>query len=222
MEPTEDFASMAGRTAQVIEMAAPRRRPRRKEEDLRALILEAARTEFLDKGYDGATTRGIATRAEVSESLLFRYFGAKADLLEAVALTPFIALFEKFYAHHGAADSMAQHRASSAAFVEVLTSYLRSNRNLIARVLLGEGERAESSAGFAMLQDYFARSVLQVRRLHGKLDSPGATDTEMAVRLGFGMVLAAVLFSDWLFAEEPDHQALTRTLAAYLERFIVA
>lgn len=43
-------------------------------------ILEAARAEFLEKGYNKATTASIASRAGVSEGSLFKRFAGKAQL----------------------------------------------------------------------------------------------------------------------------------------------
>ncbi len=52
----------------------------------RHAILEAARLEFAESGYDRATIRGIAARAGVDPALVLHYFGAKEKLFSA-ALT---------------------------------------------------------------------------------------------------------------------------------------
>lgn len=49
----------------------------------RARIRDAALREFGEKGYDGATIRGIAGRAGVSSGLLRHHFGSKQELREA-------------------------------------------------------------------------------------------------------------------------------------------
>ena len=49
----------------------------------RARIRDAALREFGDKGYDGATIRGIAARAGVSSGLLRHHFGSKQELRDA-------------------------------------------------------------------------------------------------------------------------------------------
>lgn len=49
----------------------------------RARIRDAALREFGEKGYDGATIRGIADRAGVSSGLLRHHFGSKHELREA-------------------------------------------------------------------------------------------------------------------------------------------
>lgn len=47
-------------------------------------IIEAAIELINEKGYKGATTREIAKRAEVNEVTLFRHFGSKKGIVEAV------------------------------------------------------------------------------------------------------------------------------------------
>src|SRR5262245_41374190 len=49
----------------------------------REAILVAARHEFGERGYDGATIRGIAAAAGVDPALIHHYFGTKDELLLA-------------------------------------------------------------------------------------------------------------------------------------------
>ena len=55
-----------------------------KSEETRARIMEAASQLFTEKGYAGTTTRAIAERAEVNEVTLFRHFGTKDKLAQAI------------------------------------------------------------------------------------------------------------------------------------------
>lgn len=50
----------------------------------RGKILAAAKTEFGTKGYEKASTNGIAASAAVSKGVIFRHFPTKADLFFAV------------------------------------------------------------------------------------------------------------------------------------------
>jgi AcrR family transcriptional regulator len=52
--------------------------------DTRTRILDAALQLFYERGYDGTTTRAISQRARVNEVTLFRHFGNKRGLLQAV------------------------------------------------------------------------------------------------------------------------------------------
>ncbi|MFE3328337.1 TetR family transcriptional regulator [Streptomyces sp. NPDC059176] len=69
--------------------AAPRRRgrPSRTEADTgpgaRERILDAARTEFAERGYDKTSVRGIAKAAGVDPALVHHYFGTKDEVFAA-------------------------------------------------------------------------------------------------------------------------------------------
>jgi AcrR family transcriptional regulator len=53
-------------------------------EDRREQILSAASAVFAEKGYQRATTREIADKADVSEGLIYSYFESKDHLLLAI------------------------------------------------------------------------------------------------------------------------------------------
>lgn len=71
------------------EAPAPRRRgrpPRAQAEagpGARERILEAARAEFAQRGYDKTSVRGIAKAAGVDAALVHHYFGTKDEVFEA-------------------------------------------------------------------------------------------------------------------------------------------
>ncbi|MBK8800914.1 MAG: DUF2087 domain-containing protein [Fibrobacteres bacterium] len=50
--------------------------------DSKARILEAARAEFSERGFDGARVDTIAKRAEVNKALIYYYFKSKDELLQ--------------------------------------------------------------------------------------------------------------------------------------------
>lgn len=71
---------------------APQRRrpgrPRGRSSGTRERIIAAAVDEFAENGYDDATIRAIADRAEVDPALVHHYFGSKADLFGETINTP--------------------------------------------------------------------------------------------------------------------------------------
>ena len=72
-------------------MTAPRERgPGRRpgSADTRGEILAAARAEFADKGYDGASIRSIARLAGVDPALVHHYFGGKEQVFVAAMELP--------------------------------------------------------------------------------------------------------------------------------------
>lgn len=73
------------------EPKAVKRRGRRPAgEDTRTALLDAARAEFSENGYDGATVRAIAARAGVDAAMVNHWFGGKDSLFaQAVLQLPF-------------------------------------------------------------------------------------------------------------------------------------
>jgi len=62
----------------------PKRRGRRPAgEDTKAALLAAAREVFTEQGFDGATVRAIAARAEVDPAMVNHWFGGKQGLFAA-------------------------------------------------------------------------------------------------------------------------------------------
>ena len=86
---------------------------RRNADRTQARILDAARHEFAERGYDGARVDAIVARAGVSKNLVYHYFDSKEGL--------FIAVMEGVYgvmrAHH--ADDLL-HRLEPRAAIERL------------------------------------------------------------------------------------------------------
>jgi AcrR family transcriptional regulator len=78
----EDQLSSAG--------PAPARRSGRRpgNPDTRDAVLTAARQAFAEKGFDGATIRGIASAAGVDPALVHHYFGSKDKLFLAAIEAP--------------------------------------------------------------------------------------------------------------------------------------
>lgn len=74
---------MARSLARLLDPTA-RLMPQVLKEEVRARILEAARTEFATRGYVDATMASIAARADTGAAALYRYFPSKHALFEAV------------------------------------------------------------------------------------------------------------------------------------------
>lgn len=83
--------------------ATPRRRGRPSRTDsadapaARDRILDAAREEFSQRGYDKTSVRGIAKAAGVDSALVHHYFGTKEQVFEAaveVAFSPVLVVRE--------------------------------------------------------------------------------------------------------------------------------
>lgn len=183
--------------------ATPKKRVRRGSDTVRALILDAARELFSERGYAGTPTREIAARANVSEVLLFRHFKSKAQLFEQAVFEPldrFIKEFQQLQMGRGAAAPGSAPETRD--FMDGLHKLLSKNRHLLMAVIAAEAYEPEVTAGLKAskaLKDYFdtAEGYLKPNQ------SRYLVDLALSVRLSFATALGAVLFQDWLFAGLP-------------------
>lgn len=108
--------------------------------DIRDRILDAAKNVYAQHGFRGATTRLIAIEAGVNEVTLFRTFGSKAALFEAlmqdhVAQSPIPEL----------PDNPVDPEREMTDWVATVLGHMRENRALI-RTSFGEVEERPEAA----------------------------------------------------------------------------
>lgn len=137
--------SKSAGTAAVPE-AGPRSRQR---EQTRRAILDCALEVFAERGFDGATTREIAGRADVNHAMINYYFQSKDQLWrDAVAL-----LFDRLTAHIGITHApLAPGQSLRAAAMDFFRRYIRycAQHPEYPRIVVQEsakaGERLEWAA----------------------------------------------------------------------------
>jgi len=178
-----------------------RRRQRRSREDVLALIRDAALQLFAERGYAGATTQEIARKADVSETLLFRHFGGKAALYDAVVSAPFLRIMESFgedqqQARAGGFEAPNANKQSGELF-----DFFEQNREVFSALVLGsaayDGKEPVRLAG---LETTFRQAADEVGAAYAKAGKEPPFDLDIAVRLTFGMVASAVMLRPLLFS----------------------
>jgi AcrR family transcriptional regulator len=108
------------------------RSPRRPRGEARLLLLEAARQVFGARGYTGGSTREIAERAGVSETLMFRYFGSKIGLFREALVSPFVEFVDDFNAKwRSGVNAQLDDEELSRQFIGDLFDLFRENRGLV-------------------------------------------------------------------------------------------
>jgi AcrR family transcriptional regulator len=145
-------------------------------------VLQAARVEFAQKGYVGASTEDIAARAGISQPYLFRLFGTKKELYIASANRCFRETLDRF---QRAAEGLRGEEALQAAGRGYMEQ-LREDRTFL-------------QAGHAYMEH------LQSDRmwLRGQMQAYSASDDpeiRAVVRAGFGDLVAyarRVSGADW-------------------------
>jgi AcrR family transcriptional regulator len=109
----------------------------------REVIADAARTQFGELGYDGATFRGIAAAAGVDPALVVHFFGTKEELFRAVMALPPAAGEAMAAAAHGPREEVGRR------FAELVVGLLE---NPVTRaIVLGRVRSAASHAPAAEL-----------------------------------------------------------------------
>jgi AcrR family transcriptional regulator len=190
----------------------PRRRGRRPAgEDLRGVILAAAREEFAQRGFDGATLRGIARAAGVDPRLVHHYFEGKDAVFAAAFEIPVrpIDVVEPVLAP--GADGVGERLVRL--FLDVWDS--PPGRQRIVALL---GASLTTDAAARMLREFLTREVFA--RIVGRLD---ADDPELRASLAvsqlMGVAVARYVVEIEPFASlDPDEVValVGPTLQAYL------
>lgn len=203
---------MPDASSQMLALAKPRRM-RRTTQEIRALILDAARVAFAERGFAGATTRLIAARAEVAEPLIFNNFGSKSDLFSQAVIEPFATRFAEFIVQSDTLPLDLEQR--NAHFVHTLYPFLRENADLLL-ALVKSSEDIEPAVLHG-LDGYFARAAARMRSQYERAGRQFDMPPELTARYGFAMLAGAVLFRDWFFPEgAPEESVAEATLARML------
>lgn len=180
---------MGGLTAGMA-TEAPRRK--RNAESTRARILAAAQRAFSDRGYDQTGIRDIAAIAEVSSTLLLRYYGSKAGLFEAsmtdaMRLDAILAAGRARFGTHVAAQLARDDLAVKPPVLIALTSGDPEAQAIIARVTethiveplaewLGGADARARAVQITMLATGFAVYARQLPLTPGKGVEAGIVD----------------------------------------------
>jgi AcrR family transcriptional regulator len=168
----------------------------------RELLLAAASELFGERGYAGTSTKEIAERAGVTEPMLFRHFGSKANLFQEAAVTPFVEFMDGYLAEYRArehGDLTAEQEGLR--FFQGLFGALREQRVLLLALLsagrfapVAEDVSGQVRAAFAQVIELFEEVVATESAERGFTDA----DLPAAVRVMFGMVLSVALHDDWM------------------------
>jgi AcrR family transcriptional regulator len=176
-----------------------RRRQRRSREDVLALIRDAALQLFAERGYAGATTQEIARKADVSETLLFRHFGGKANLYDAVVSAPFLKIMESFGEEQARPDGGEAPNARKQS--GELFDFFEQNREVFSALMLGSANaEGADPVRLAGLETTFRQAAEGVCAAYARAGREPPFDIDIAVRLTFGMFAAAVLLRPILFS----------------------
>lgn len=156
-------------------------------------------------------------QADVSETLLFRYYGDKAALFDAVVIRPFQQLMDDFVAKFPD-PTVGGGRTAARSFTRHVYELFEANEGLF-RALLGDGAPSGDDAPrpFAGLDPFFRAAVAQVEGRYRLAGTAPPFNLAIGVRLGMGMIASSVLLRDHLF---PDTTADRAEVIGALEHIV--
>ncbi|KOG29442.1 MULTISPECIES: TetR family transcriptional regulator [Streptomyces] len=196
---------------------APRRRgrPSRTEEESgpgsRERILDAARAEFAERGYDKASVRGIARAAGVDPALVHHYFGTKDEVFAAAIEVSFepAAVVPAIVA--GPRDAIGERLARF--FIGVWENPV-SRAPLLATVRSALTHEAAAK----VLRTFVLRRLLE--RIAAELDVPEpALRAELAASQMIGIVIMRYVIKVEPLASA-DPEAIVAQVAPTLQRYL--
>lgn len=163
----------------------PRRRGRPRganRDDTKARILEAAAAEFGERGYEAASIRSIARRADVDPSLVHHYFDDKSALVAEVVAVPLRPDRIVQGALDGPIDELGA-RLLHAVLAAWENPRVHPAAKAAMRSAIGQGPVAR------MLREFLRREIML--RLATRLG--GADDAELRAELAASQVVGIIM-----------------------------
>ena len=176
---------------------------RRPSADVRAELLNAARHLFARRGYAGTSTKQIADMAGTFETSLYTHFESKAGIFSAAVIEPFAHLIDSFRISV-AEQQDAPDDVLIRAFVNDLYGTVEAQREAVSAFVIAMREPDASEAQAIARQK--VEAMFDELHHSGRLRAIAAGETgpgrPLTQRLMVGLVVAASVFSPWLFPGE--------------------
>lgn len=184
----------------------------------RERIIDASLQMFGERGFKGSTTKEIARKAMVNEVTIFRLFGSKRDLFEAVIVerSP-LALIKRDISFDPDADIEDLFVQNAKAVLGIL----RSNKHLFM-VMFGEvwrQSRTRSTISDVLMKKgiEFGAEFMRIQMERGRVRR---MDSEVAARAWMGMVQAYFITADLLEGRSPSPEDDGRIIRGFASIFL--
>ena len=188
-------------TADSLAPSRGRSRVNRGSELVRARLIDAAIIEFAARGFDGASTRMIAERADAHQSQINYHFAGKRELWSA-AITQVLEALDETVDMHIAAVDQNDLRAVFAASIRGLVEFAARQPEL-NRIMMHEGT-APSDRLEWLTDTHIRHRVEGLRRPWEHLVATGKAQP-IAVEIMFYMLIGA---ASLMYANAPEAQML--------------
>jgi AcrR family transcriptional regulator len=178
----------------------------------------AATEEFGENGYSRTKTAAIAQRAGVSENLLFKHFGSKANLFNDTVFTPIEKHFAEFSESHlVGAGGIDDREEVSLQYIAEMQAFIREHADAIKLLIVSNAFESGEVNGIdkvSGLHRYLADTSAMVRK---RLDGQPNVDPGLVACISFASIVACEIFRDWLFPEGwGSDQEIGEAVAAFV------
>ncbi|HST26334.1 MAG TPA: TetR/AcrR family transcriptional regulator [Gaiellaceae bacterium] len=170
---------------------------RKTAEERREAILEAALTEFAERGYVGASTDAIARAAGISQPYLFRLFGTKKELFLETERRCLEDTYQRFATASQGLSGEAALEAMGQSYKEMITGDTRMLRGQLQ--------------AYAACQDPEVCEVVRAGfgKLVGLVESKGVPAERVSTFFAIGMLCNVVVAMDLMENPLPWVESLT-------------
>lgn len=184
--------------------------------EVRNRILAAAARVYAQYGFRGATTRLIANEAGVNEVTLFRTFGSKAELLQAMLQSQVSATAAPILD-----EDLSDPARSLTEWCAQMLQYLRGHSHLVRKTIAEAEERPDAACAACEGPNTAGASLgVYVERLR----HAGLADADTDVHTAVSMLISA-MFGDALYRDVMPHafpQPAQDAPAKYIHTFLRA
>jgi AcrR family transcriptional regulator len=191
-------------------------RSRRRRGEARLALLDTAREVFNERGYSDTSTREIADRAAVSETLMFRYFGSKAGLFREAMVQPFVQFVDQFIEVGDGPPAAEDDEITTRRLVEGLYDLFHEHRALVAMFFAADTQLESDLTTSGVLDEVAAqlkalvdlgRQSMRVR--HGK----NLPRHDLTTRVTLAMVAGMATFGPSFYSgRRPSRKAIVDEL----------
>ncbi|HEY1966869.1 MAG TPA: helix-turn-helix domain-containing protein, partial [Pseudonocardia sp.] len=186
-------------------------------------VLRAAAELFAEKGFAGTSTKEIAKRCDISESLLFFHFPSKAELFTRAVFEPFGRTVDELTGGWDRDTWQAQPiDGTIREFIVKLHGWMIADRQQLLAVIHSSiltdqagPSSPESQAGLRRLFDRIQTEHVKAREFHRMVP----VDIPLTIRATFAALLAMTFLNEWLFSginPPPTQDRLLDELLGYL------
>jgi AcrR family transcriptional regulator len=194
---------------------------RRSSDEVKQRLIEAARDLYEAGTYDETTTKGIAAHAGVAESVLFRHFATKDNLLAVAIVAPFEEFLADFSATWQAFASRGRGGDAEALvgeFVRDLYGRLTEYRPLLRRLLVASISDPAVAAAVRQRLDAVITGIIEIAEESAERRGVAVSRATTNVRIVVALVSALTVLDDWFAPEPADPERVIREVTTLVFR----